>query len=244
MKITNREIIVSIAITAVMFIIGFFISDIISDDVNDRNAEYQKAAHIENRELFQYGMDTNLGNAFVYGDLEAVDTVTFDKIGGEYMYVEKIEEHYNRHTRTVTKTRTVNGKTQTYTDTVVYYSWDYYDSWEKHSNKIKFCDIEFEYGKIDHPSSQYIDTVGGGFLSKVRYKYYGTPIKHAGTIYTKLSDGTISDNSRFFEDYTIDEALDKCTAANETVLFWFVWIILIGGCVAGFYYFDNNWLQD
>lgn len=39
--------------------------------------------------MFQYGKDTNVGNAFVYGDLKAVDTVTYPEIGGEYMYVEK-----------------------------------------------------------------------------------------------------------------------------------------------------------
>ena len=29
-------------------------------------------------------MRTNVGNAFVYGDLKAVDTVTYPEIGGEY----------------------------------------------------------------------------------------------------------------------------------------------------------------
>lgn len=244
MAITKREIIASIAIVAIMLVIGFFISDKITDYENDKNAEFQKAIHIEDSELFQYGMDTNIGNAFVYGDLEAVDTVTFDEIGGEYMSVKKVEEHYNRHTRTVTKTRTVNGKQETYTDTEVYYSWDYYDSWEKHSNSIKFCGIEFDFGKIETPQMYYIDTLGGGFLSKVRYKYYGTPTKHTGTIYTKLSDDTISDNSRFFEDYTIKEAVESCTSGFGNAIFWIVWIVLTGGCVAGFYYLDNWWLED
>ena len=96
MKVTKREIIINIAITAVMLIIGFFISGKITDMQNDKNAEYQKAVHIEEPELFQYGMDTNVGNAFVYGDLQAVDTVTFDEIGGEYLYVEKVKEKKNK----------------------------------------------------------------------------------------------------------------------------------------------------
>src|SRR5699024_9745301 len=100
MEITKREIIASIAIVAIMFVIGFFISDKITDYENDKNAEYQKAIHIEDSELFQYGMDTNIGNAFVYGDLEAVDTVTYPEIGGEYMLVEKVKEKYTMHTRT------------------------------------------------------------------------------------------------------------------------------------------------
>ena len=66
------------------------------------------------------------------------------------MWIEKVEEHYNPHTRTVTKTRkNAQGKTETYTETEVYYSWDYYDSWEKHSSRIQFCGQEFDYGKIE-----------------------------------------------------------------------------------------------
>ena len=90
MKITKREKIASIAIVSVMMIVGFFISSKITDYQNDKNAEYQKAVHIEDPELFQYGMDTNIGNAFVFGKLEAVDAVTFDEIGGAYLWIEKI----------------------------------------------------------------------------------------------------------------------------------------------------------
>lgn len=238
MKITNREIIVSIAIVAAMLIIGFFISDKIADYENDKNDEYQKAVHIEDNELFQYGMDTNIGNAFVYGDLEAVDTVTFDEIGGEYMFVEKVKERYTMHTRTYTVRvgKTLQTRVQTY------WTWDRVGSEKIKCNEIKFCGIIFKSNKVEFPPSEYVNMIKES--SHIRYKYYGVPTKHTGTIYTKLSDGTISDNSRFFEDYTIDEALDKCTAANETVLFWFVWIILTGGFVAGFYYLDNQWLEN
>ena len=242
MEITKREIIASIAIMAIMFVIGFFISDKITDYENDKNAEYQKAIHIEDSELFQYGMDTNIGNAFIYGNLEAVDTVTYPEIGGEYIYVEKVEEHYNMHTRQVAHTRTVNGKTQTYYTTEVYYSWDYAGSEEQRAKEIKFCGIVFLSNKISLPSTDHIDTIKES--SHVRYKYYGVITKHTGTLYTKLSDGTISDDSRFFEDYTIDEALDSCTSGIANVIFWIVWVILTGGCVAGFYYLDNWWLED
>lgn len=242
MEITKREIIASIAIVAIMFVIGFFISDKITDYENDKNAEYQKAVHIEDSELFQYGMDTNTGNAFVYGDLEAVDTVTYPEIGGEYIYVEKVEEHYNMHTRQVAHTRTVNGKTQTYYTTEIYYSWDYAGSEEQRAKEIKFCGIVLPSNKIDLPNTYHIDTIKES--SHVRYKYYGVATKHTGTLYTKLSDGTISDNSKFFEDCTIDEALDSCTSGIANIIFWTVWVILTGGCVAGFYYLDNWWLED
>lgn len=242
MEITKREIIASIVIVAFMLIIGFFISDKITDYQNDKNAEYQKAIHITDTDLFQYGMDTSVGNAFVQGQLVAVDPVTFNEIGGKYMYVEKTEEHYNRHTRTVTKTRTVNGKTQTYTETQVYYSWDYYDRWEKHSKKIIFCGIEFDYGKIPTPNSKYIDTQK--ISSRVRYVYRGVPEDNKGTIYTDLRNGTISDDTIFFINCDINEAFESCIYGSAgVIIFWVIWIILIVLCVFGFYYLDNRWLE-
>ena len=82
--ITVREIIASISIIAVMILIGVLISEKISEQQIDKNEIYNKAVKIDSSELFQYGMDTNIGNAFVYGNLEAVDTVSFPEIEGEY----------------------------------------------------------------------------------------------------------------------------------------------------------------
>lgn len=241
-EITKREILASIAIIAIMLIIGFSISNKIAANEADSNAKYQKAIHIEDTEMFKYGMETSVGNAFVYGDLKAVNSVTFDEIGGEYLYVKKTEEHYNKHTRTVTKSKKVNGKTVYYTETETYYSWDYYDSWDKSSDAITFCGVEFSKDKIDIPGSHYIDTIKES--RKVRYVYHGIDAKYTGTIYTKLKDNTISDNSRFFKDTSIDEALKICTSGGGVIIFWIVWIILTGIIVFGFYYLKNEWLED
>lgn len=104
-EITLREILASISIIAIMLLIGFVISGKISQNNIDANEKYNKAIKIDNdKDMFQYGMETNVGNAFVHGKLKTVDTVTFPEIGGEYMYVEKVEEHYNMHTQTYTTT--------------------------------------------------------------------------------------------------------------------------------------------
>lgn len=121
-KITKREVIASISIIAIMLLIGVLISGKISDWMMDKNAEYNKAVKIESFDLFEYSMRTDVGNAFVYGDLLAVDTVTYPEIGGSYMYVEKVKERYTKHTRQVAHTRTVNGKTQTYYTTETYWT--------------------------------------------------------------------------------------------------------------------------
>lgn len=241
MEITKREIITSIAIISVLLIIGFFISEKITNSQNDKDAEYLKASHIEDSDLFQYGMDTNIGNAFVYGDLLAVDTVSYPEIDGEYMYVEKIKEEYRRHTRTVTKTKTVNGKRKNYTETEEYWTWDKVDSENKTCEETSFCGVTFPTNKIQFPSTQYIDTIKES--SRVRYKYYGTPTKHTGTIYTCLSDGTITDNTEFHKDMTIEKLLTHYTTHIGNAIFWIIWIILIVSIVFGFYYLENNWLE-
>ena len=239
--ITVREIIVSISIIAVMLLIGILISEKISDNQIDKNKVYDQAVKIEDSELFQYGMDTNVGNAFVYGDLEAVDTVTYPEIGGEYMYVEKIKERYTMHTRQVAHTRTVNGKTQTYYTTETYWTWDYAGSEDKICKEISFLGHTFSSNKINLPSEEYIDTIYES--SHIRYKYYGVSTKHTGTIFTDLRDKTISDNTRFYKNMTIDETVERLESGGGLIIFWIVWIILIGLCVFGFYYIDNRWLE-
>lgn len=249
MEITKREIIVSIAIAAVMLIIGFIISGKITDYENDKNAEYQKALHITDCELFQYGMETNVGNAFIYGDMQAVDTVTFEEIGGEYLYVEKIKERYEKHEREVTK-KDKDGKERKVKEG--YYEWDTESRESKHVEEIQFCGIVFSYGKINLPGDKYIDTIRGdrewswesGEYVKVRYKYYGVSTNHTGTIYTRLAENTISDGSSFYENYTIEQTLKSCTSGGINIFFWIAWILFTGACVYGFCYFDNRWLED
>lgn len=91
-EITKREILASVSIGAVMLLIGVLISGKISEAQMDANEVYNKAIKIESTDLFQHDMDTNVGNAFVYGNLESVDTVTYPEIGGEYIYIVKIKE--------------------------------------------------------------------------------------------------------------------------------------------------------
>jgi hypothetical protein len=172
-KVTKREVLVSVIIISIMLLIGIVIHGNINDKLMLEYQKYNTALQIENdTDLFQYGMRTNIGSAFVYGDLKAVDTVTYPEIEGEYSYVEKIKERYTRHTRVVTKTRTVNGKTQSYTTTETYWTWDRVGSEDKNCKELSFCDITFESNRFDIPGAGYITTIKES--ANVRYKYYGT----------------------------------------------------------------------
>lgn len=236
-EITKREIIASISIIAVMFLIGVLISSKISDWQINQNDKYNKAVKIQSADLFQYGMETNVGNAFVYGELKAVDTVTYPEIGGKYIYVKKVKEKYTRHTRRVAHK---SGK-RTYYTTETYWTWDYVGKEGKKAKKINFCGIDFKSNKIVLPDDEYIDTVKES--SRIRYKYYGVGTKYKGTIFTALKGKTISDKSVFYNNRDISETVKHLESDMPLILFRIGWILLTGLVVFGFYYLDNNWLE-
>ena len=240
--ITKREVIFSIVILAVMLTLGLMIHGGIDNAMMARHQEYNMALRIDNNaDMFKYGMSTNVGNAYVYGVMNTVDPVSFEEIEGEYSSITKVKERYTKHTRTVTKTRTVNGKTQTYTTTETYWSWDRVDSWSDHASKVTFLDVEFNYGVFSMPSEQHLDTIKES--SHIRYKYYGAPITAEGTLYADLRDNTIN-NTRMYYYTSIEEAHRLMTNKAGLVIFWIVWVILSGGAVFCFVYIDNHWLED
>lgn len=244
-EITSREIIVSIAIIAAFLIGGFLISGRIQDGIDDANARYNidvKIDCLDSNELFVYGMRTNIGNAFVYGKLIAVDTVSYPEVDGEYMEIKKTIEKYTMHTRQVAHTRRVNGRTRTYYTTEVYYSWDYVGSESKRCEKVRFCDVEFSSDRINLPPLGHIDTQTFG---NIRYIYEGSKTEYIGTLFSDLREDTISEDSDFLADLAIDEAVEhyKNTGTVKQVLFWFVWMIICGVCVYGFYSLENRWLE-
>lgn len=239
--ITKREILASVSLIAVLLLVGVLISSKISEYQMDKNEVYNKAVKIKDSELFQYGLDTNIGNAFVYGDLEAVDTVTYPEINGEYIYIKKVKEKYTMHTRTVTYT-TGSGKTrQTHTKVERYWTWDEVDSESKKCNEVMFCGVKFDSNKLNYPSSQHIDTIKES--KNIRYKYYGVGTKHTGTIFANLKNKTIPDNTEFYKDQKIEETIKRLEVKGWTIVFWICWIVLICLCVYGFYYIDNEWLE-
>lgn len=236
-EITKREVIASISIVAIMLIIGVLISTKLSENIMDKNEKYNKAINIEETEIFKYGMRTDVGNAFVYGELKAVDPVTYDEIGEKYMYIKKVKEKYTQHTRVVTYRS--GGHTRTRTET--YWSWDKVGTESKKCKKIMFCNVEFNSNKIEIPSAEYIKTIKESYF--IRYKYYGTSVKSTGTIFTKLKKNTISNNSRFYENKKIQETKELVKDKHSNIIFWVFWIILTVVIVIGFYYLENEWLE-
>lgn len=241
-SITKREIIFSVVILAVMLVFGFLIHGAIDDSLMLKHQEYNTALRIDgDADMFSYAMQTNIGNSYVHGTITTVDPVPCFEVGGEYSSVKKVKEKYTRHTRTVTETYVVNGKTKTRTRTEVYWTWDHVKTWSDSSSTIEFLEEQFPYGTISLPGESYIDTIKES--SHIRYKYYGAPTTCDATIYADLRDNTISD-VRTYHNTSIEDAHKFMTSKGELIIFWVLWIPLTGGAVFAFVYIDNHWLED
>lgn len=238
MKITKREVIFSIALICIMLVIGIVISDKINDNLMEQYQKYNTALQInDDSELFKYGMRTNVGNAFVYGDLVAVDPVSYLGVDGLYGSMTKITEKYTMHTRVVT---TTDSKGNTHSHTEIYWTWDEIHREYCCATKITFLNVEFPYETIDYFPKSYITTISRS--SDLRDVYYGSDTSYTGTLFANLSDNTIS-NTSFYNDMTIDRTIEHLETKIQLVIFWIFWIILIGISTYGFYYLDNKWLE-
>lgn len=237
-EITKREVIASISILAIMLILGILIGDKVNDMIQDDNARYYKAYKInEDEDLFKYCIDTNVGNAFVYGELKAKYPITHKNVKGKYMILEEVREEYTMHTRTVTYT--VNGKTKTKLET--YWTWDRVGSETYQSKEILFLGKTFKISKFRIPDTTYIDTVSGGY--HIRYKYYGLEPNFKATLFCDLRNNDIGkDRIDVYRGRQINETLEYLANDSFIYVYWFLWICLTIGVIYMFYYADNKWL--
>lgn len=238
MEIKFREVIFSISIVAVMLVIGISISERLKFWLLEKYEIYDSAIKIDSEEIFRHGMETNIGYAFVYGDLKALDPVTYPEIKGEYSFLEKEKQEYREHTREVTKEDEDGNK---YTETVPYHTWDTIKTETKRATRISFLGVEFEYKKIPFPRSKEIATVKTGHNK--RNVYYGTEANFRGTIFTILKDNTINETS-FYNNQSIEKTVEYLESGYQLVIFWIFWLLCIGCAVTGFYYLENTWLDD
>ena len=121
-SITPREVLVAIAIIALLLTLGIKISDTIERSAWDKNSIYATAAQADNSSTYQWLVKTNIGNLLAYGTVECVDPVNMEGLDRKYWYIERDYQQYRKHSKQVKHTYTdSNGKTHTY------YTTEYYD---------------------------------------------------------------------------------------------------------------------
>lgn len=271
-EITRREILFSIIILLAMICLGFFIENSISNNISESNEVYYRATKIDNNsDQFKYGIKTNIGNTLVYGEFNAINSITIPELTGQYFAIEKETQRYTRHTRTVTST---DSKGNTKTKTEVYYSWDNINTDRQMVDKFSFLDCEFSISKIRLSnygrlslndkivSDEYASWIRGDYLYKdgdkwanvgdLRYKYDVVQKSFKGSILAKLKDNSIyninNDNKSIdvLHNKTIAQVIKskQDSESRATVVFWVAWMILTIGAIIGFVYLDNYWLED
>lgn len=237
LEITLREIIFSLIIMGFMLIIGFAISNNVQEKSIKQIENYNTALQIKDIDVFEYGMKTNVGNAFICGNLHSLDPVEdpMGNIKGKYMYIKRIKYEYTMHTRIVS-----NGKT---TRIETYYTWDEKGKEEYFSNNVTFLEHTFKINKFDISNGEH--SAGTYKVSStVKYKYVVVNADNMVTIYTNLKNNTISKNNSIYYK-NIDKTKSDLIAAEKhgITIFWIIYIFIMLLLIFGFYALDNYWLE-
>lgn len=268
MEITKREILVSIIGIFILLSIGLLIDNFITYQSIKKQELYNKTLKIDNnKDYFKYAVDTNIGNVLVYGKFNIENGVKLDELKQDYMAIVKKIERYSMHTRLVCNKC---GKT-TCCHTRIYYTWDTIDTKKEYVDTISFLNINFRFNQFsnyeykrlnlnsDVVSDKYINKIrknyiydNNNFFNRVgnlRYKYYVVVKSFNGSVLAKAKNKTlepINDSKISIFYNTINKIVEdtKKEIIVIKVVFWIIYIILIGVGVGYFIYQDNYYLED
>lgn len=252
MRITKREILFSVIIIAILVSFGVLISRSIVSDLSKNALEISEMSQAQDPQKFGYLKRTDVGPFLATGELKAYDPVSLPELPRKYSEIKKVKERYTEHIEVRTETDS-KGHTRTWTETT--YSWDSRGKEEFISRTWEFLGQRFSRSEVKFIYRPQRDTIiyeiprTGIFNSyrvgDIRYVYYTSPISFSGLMIGKCEDKTYKD-LRFENGGTIErkikEAQDRLR--NLPIVFWVFWSILVIGCVIGFYWLENEWLED
>ena len=268
-EVTLGEILASILIFLIMIICGIIISNTILSKIEKSNERYETAFQIaaDETDLFKYSLRTNLGEAFVYGEFEAVDLVKIDELKDGYAFIQKVTEKYTKHTDEETYT---DSQGKEHKREVERYSWDYYKTYSYKNKELKFHDMVFPAYRFDLSSfasrlsltsvnvgDDYVRKVHNGYIYKdnfyrnhednLRSYYEVVKPNFTGTIFAELSNNTLKPvkDSKSIHVYNndIERVVKRFESSSKiyVVMFWIIWVILIAGVIALFVAQRNRW---
>lgn len=232
--VTKRDIIFSILVIALMFFIGTLIGNKINEHHAKKLETYNDALRIEDQKSFEQAMKDGVEHAFIYGTVNAVGSVSYPEVKGEYLYLKKEKQEYTLHTKTGTDS---DGKPTTSTS----WEWDTVDYEELGVPDIEILGVTFSVNKIKFPAADKIKTDKKS--DKLRYRYYGIETSHKGTIYVDLSSGTIPDRTDLHIGMTPTEYIERDSFNVGIVFFWIMWFFVTGLIVLTIVMEDNEWLN-
>lgn len=241
-EVTGRELFFSVIGGILLVSLGFFIATTIHNAITEANEPYLRALKVDkNQDLFDHALKTNVGYTLAEGYLETPQPVTNPNIPGSYLSILEIEEHYVQKTRVVTTT--VNGKTQTRTET--YWVWEEVNRVQQDAPSFTFLGKEFSTDQINLNTHQTHSMVDGGFLSSKRFIYLTIPSSFNTSLFLKTGDKVVTDLT-YYPDKTISQVVtQKEGEADGFVgIFWFVWLISIVLVAVFFVSLENEYLNN
>ena len=250
MKITVREILFSTIIISGIFGLGILIDRSFIPRLTEKALKIVSAVQVDNLpSRFDYIRRTEVGDFMAAGVLEALDPVSISDIPGEYLEIKKVKEKYTKHVHHHT---TSDGKGHTRSYTTVSYSWDRVDSWNWKSDSLLFMNQRFGIKEVNFHYSLQTNTTKyekerkfGANVGDIRYVYTTWPDKTIGLMSGEARDKWYK-GLVFEKDQTIEGKIKWAEKRIEVVphVFWIFWILLILIAVFGFYWLENNWLED
>ncbi len=167
-----RYFILPTVIVAFMIMTGIWIHNKMEDSRLANNTMYETAIPADDKDSYDYILDTQQGIFYTHGLFTAEQPVEFSEIDGEYAELKRREEHYVMKTRVVTYT---DSEGNTHTKTETYWEWEHYHTDYLSTKTIMFNDHSYDYDKFSGFPESHITTRHP--RSDVRVKYYGVPVK-------------------------------------------------------------------
>lgn len=239
-EITLRELIFSIFIVGIMFLIGFFISENITKSVNDRILKYRQAAQISTPDEVLHAYNTDVGWAYVQSSFDAVDPVKNEHLEGEYMRIVENYQHLTMHTQVYT---VYDQKGRPHTRIRTYWSWDTVRTSSTNSQNVVFSGVTLPYSSISFGGAS-----GGSRIHEIdmndRIVISYMDKRQTGTFFHNLTKKHKSRNIIVHCGRTIEELYKSDTKSYANIVFWTIWSIFTIFVVLIFYVMENEWLED
>jgi len=238
-EITLREVIFSVLIVGIMWFVGFLISNYIEKKEYDSVLVYRQAAQISRPEEFAHAMKTDVGMAFVQGDLKVLDPVQYDNCPGSHLSIHASFQRYQMHTQHYT---TTDSKGHTRHHTRHYWSWDQYKSDDRYATTVEFCGSKMPLDTFHYsvPEDRHVHKFSGNH----RVVFTTVPTSFNGTTCGDLSKGKVNGKPTLVAGIDIARLYEEKVNTFGTILFWIFWIPVMGVVVFMFLHFDNEWLED
>ena len=206
--------------------LGLSISSRIEEKQEMKKEQYENAARIETTEEFAKAIKDGIGYAFIYGELAAVDPITYPEIEGEYLEIKKEKERYVKHVDTIIDKDSDGNVTGCHTETT--YSWETENVERKKCKKATLLGVTIQTSSIELTQKSYITTIDES--RNLRYRYYGIENRLKGTLYTKLANNSLEE-AKFYENKDIGQTVECLEDGTAVIIFWILWIVLGAACV-------------